>query len=162
MVLISTTEEIACSPAHLRKIVRPPPKTLQHQPSKSLTQTPFTTQFLDFPRIPQWTQGFIRGIEQQTPDKSTIEAGDKLTVKLEGMTFSPVVLVSPVRHPIPWPLNQPDPQTNQLTQPTTGKHSLPIQMARKRALPPQRRPFLPLRAQCHHAWGHDFHPWRGV
>ncbi|KAM0693828.1 hypothetical protein Q7P36_005952 [Cladosporium allicinum] len=68
MVLISTTEEIACSPAHLRKI------------------------FLDFPRLPQWTQGFIRGIEQQNPNKKTIEAGDKLTVKLEGMTFSPVVL----------------------------------------------------------------------
>jgi len=54
------------------------------------------TQFLDFPRIPHYTQGFIRSITPQTPDKAATElqAGDKLNVQLEGMSFSPVVLVS--------------------------------------------------------------------
>lgn len=52
------------------------------------------SQFLDFPRYPQWSQGFIKSIEPQTPKPSTeIQPGDKLNVRLEGMAFSPVVLV---------------------------------------------------------------------
>ncbi|KAM0710161.1 hypothetical protein Q7P35_002523 [Cladosporium inversicolor] len=78
MVLITTTTEITCSPAHLRKVLT----------------TPKRTQFLDFPRIPEWTQGAIRSITPQAPNKPPKElvAGDKLTVQLEGMSFSPVVL----------------------------------------------------------------------
>jgi hypothetical protein len=66
---------------------------MQHNPAHL---TIYPTQFLDFPRIPQWTQGFIRSITPQTPNKSatSLEAGDKLTVQLEGMSFAPVVLVS--------------------------------------------------------------------
>jgi hypothetical protein len=66
----------------------------------------FPKQFLDFARIPQWTQGFIRSITPQTPNKpaTSLEAGDKLTVQLEGMSFSPVVLVSFLCIPTQYPL----------------------------------------------------------
>lgn len=44
--------------------------------------------------MPQWTQGFIKSIEPHAQkDPATLQAGDKLTVRLQGMTFSPVVLV---------------------------------------------------------------------
>jgi hypothetical protein len=95
MVLITTSTEIACSPAHLRKIVRLPPDYHRHTDNPAyLTIKP--KQFLDFPRIPQWTQGFIRSISPQTPNKpaTSLAAGDKLNVQLEGMSFAPVVLVS--------------------------------------------------------------------
>lgn len=43
--------------------------------------------------MPSWTQGFIRSIKPVNPQKKNIEKGDKLNVKLEGASFSPVVLV---------------------------------------------------------------------
>ena len=50
------------------------------------------SQFLDFPKLPEWSQGFIKSIEVQ-PNKDAIEKGDKLHVVMEGMAFSPTVVV---------------------------------------------------------------------
>ncbi|KAI9753351.1 MAG: hypothetical protein M4579_005209 [Chaenotheca gracillima] len=64
---VTTTKEIASSPEHVRQV------------------------FLDFGKMPEWTQGFIRSITPVVP-KDPIEKGDKLNVTLQGASFSPVVL----------------------------------------------------------------------
>jgi hypothetical protein len=100
-----------------------------------------TTQFLDFPRIPQWTQGFIRSITPQTPNKpaTSLEAGDKLTVQLEGMSFAPVVLVRPITTYPPTHIQGPLPLT-----PLPGKLRETVHVARHSPLALLRRPLLPL------------------
>lgn len=50
-------------------------------------------QLMNFKRIPEWTQGFIKSITPQTPTSTQPKEGDVLTVVLEGATFSPIVLV---------------------------------------------------------------------
>ncbi|KAK3716795.1 hypothetical protein LTR37_006145 [Vermiconidia calcicola] len=66
---ISRQIEIASSPEHVREV------------------------FLDFGRMSEYTQGFIKSITpaEQKPAKQ-ITKGDKLKVVLEGVTFSPSVL----------------------------------------------------------------------
>ena len=56
------------------------------------------SQFLDFSKIPEWSQGFIKSLEV-VPNKDAIEKGDKLHVVMEGMAFSPTVVVRPYIFP---------------------------------------------------------------
>jgi hypothetical protein len=139
MVLITTSTEIACSPARLRKIVRSSITSVNIQMTRP-TSNNHPKQFLDFPRIPQWTQGFIRSITPQTPNKlaTSLEAGDKLTVQLEGMSFSPVVLVSlvPTLYRI----------ALALTSLSSGKLRQAVHVARHSPPALLRRPLLPLRS----------------
>jgi hypothetical protein len=46
-----------------------------------------SVQFLDWPRIPQWHQGFIKSIDPLA-QKTTIEPGDTLKVVLQGSTYT--------------------------------------------------------------------------
>ena len=81
MTIVSTTKQINRSPEQVRRVVR-----------RYLYNYPANDQLLDFAKMPEWTQGFIRSIEPAVK-KNTIEEGDKLNVTLEGASFSPVVLV---------------------------------------------------------------------
>ncbi|OAA75867.1 activator of Hsp90 ATPase 1 family protein [Akanthomyces lecanii RCEF 1005] len=66
MTTVTTSKLIAASPEIVRSVM------------------------LDFPRLPEWTQGFIRSIK---PAKDgSVSKGDKLNVTLEGASFSPTIL----------------------------------------------------------------------
>ena len=53
-------------------------------------------QFLDWAKYPEWNPRHIKTIEPNPPKPvEEIKSGDKLNVQLEGMAFSPVVLVGP-------------------------------------------------------------------
>ncbi|EMC98010.1 hypothetical protein BAUCODRAFT_22864 [Baudoinia panamericana UAMH 10762] len=67
MASLASKVEIASSPARVREA------------------------FMNFSKLPEWTQGFIRSIEPIVP-KEQIERGDRLKVVLEGMTINPIVL----------------------------------------------------------------------
>ena len=58
----------------------------------------FFIQLLDFPKYPEWHSGFA--FESADATKQTLERGDKLHVKLDGMKFTSEVKVclSPVWH----------------------------------------------------------------
>jgi hypothetical protein len=55
-------------------------------------------QFLDFPKLRDWHSGaFFEFIEVETPGKTSgmdVVAGDVLKLRIPGMTFRPVVVVS--------------------------------------------------------------------
>lgn len=77
-------------------------------------------QFLDFPRLPQWTQAQFQSIQPQTPTPPLeLKAGDRLTVRLEGgMAFSPVILVRS-HHLQAITTHHPHPSMPQTTHPLT-------------------------------------------
>ena len=57
-----------------------------------VTSTYRGSQFLDFNSMPKWHQGFT--LTRLSPDKSIIEAGDKLKIVADGTTLIPTVVVS--------------------------------------------------------------------
>ncbi|KAK4497816.1 hypothetical protein PRZ48_010470 [Zasmidium cellare] len=68
MVLQTTRIEIARSPAKVREV------------------------FLEFSTWPQWASSHFKSVDKLSPQKETIEKGDKLKVVMPGMTFNPTVL----------------------------------------------------------------------
>ena len=48
---------------------------------------------MDFAKYPEWEPRSIKSVEPVDKDKSNIEAGDKMNVKLTGMEFTSTVLV---------------------------------------------------------------------
>lgn len=91
MVLIETEIEIASPPEHVKEVVGSPIN--RESVSWSVLLMGAQTQFFDFAKLPEWAHGHITSIKPAAQNKSTIEKGDKLTVKLGGTTFNPVVLV---------------------------------------------------------------------
>ncbi|KAL1587628.1 hypothetical protein WHR41_03639 [Cladosporium halotolerans] len=67
MVLILTEIEIGGDPAHVRDV------------------------FLDFAKLSEWHQGHFKSVEVQSRD-GEIRKGDKVTITMEGATFSGVIL----------------------------------------------------------------------
>ena len=81
-----TEIEISRPPAEVRKVVRPNPITPDVVPFTK------TCQFLDFPKMPEWHQGFT--ITHLAADSKTeVEVGDKLKNIADGITLYPIVQV---------------------------------------------------------------------
>lgn len=100
MPIVSTTIEIAASPAKVREVVSPLTQPLRLRPkdneARLLRHLPgvLELQFLDFESYPEWSKSFFQSISVISQKTGEIGQGDQLKVVLPGATFKPVILVS--------------------------------------------------------------------